>query len=170
MLAQIKGGYDAGRALETLRMCGRYFRTVEVNYMYGFPFERWEDFQLTMRAAMDLTERGLARITWYRLTLYPMTPIYEKYCADLRLVSREIPDEFRSEWRLLEGLVRRHPELATHYYTLPTPDLARKEQAVADFKRWYYRGTLARDLAAIQEGVALPAPGETAVPALPEIR
>lgn len=173
VLGQIKGGYTAARAWEALQFCARCFQVVEVNYMYGFPFEEWEDFQATMRAALELTERELARVILYRLTLYPLTPLYDRYRDQLRLDPASLPPEFRREWRLLEPFVRAHPEVCAHYRTVPSPELPRKERAVRDFSRFHYRGELSRDLAAIRRGVPLPgqgSPTEAPVPVLPALR
>lgn len=173
VLGQVKGGYSAARAWENLAACSRVFDLVEVNYMYGFPFEEWEDFQATMRAALELAGRGLARVVFYRLALYPSTPLYERYRRDLRLDPAAMPPELRPEWRLLEPFVRAHPEVCTHYLTVPSPALERKERAVRAFSRFHYRGALSRDLAEILRTVALPGEGTPTcapVPALPALR
>lgn len=148
VLREIKGGYDAARAMAALRLSARYVRNLEVNLMYGFPFETWGDFQQTLRAAMELVDSELARVSLGRLVLYPLTPLHQKYRDVMRLDPGLTPVEFRREWRLLHDFVRRHRDLCSYYYVLPSPDLARKEQAVEDFTAHYYRGTLTKALQA----------------------
>ncbi len=79
VLRRIKKGVTVARSLEVIRTSLDYFKTVEVGLMWGFPFETFDDFRLTLETRDRLEKEFGCEVQLRWLEPYPSTELYSQF-------------------------------------------------------------------------------------------
>jgi radical SAM superfamily enzyme YgiQ (UPF0313 family) len=126
-LRYIRKGFTPEDARQVVALSARYVQ-VTVSFIWGFPEETWEDFQLTRELYWQLSQIPRVNVQLYLLTPYPGVPIYLQHKQSL-LFDSAIRSHIRHAISLTaaeELLIRRYPTLFPSFYHFPTPHLADK--------------------------------------------
>ncbi len=120
--------------LPTLELSAKYFDRIEASFIWGYPFEEYEDFLGTMDVAAQASRLASAvNIQLHMLSPLPSSPIYEEFKDTLVLPEREdircllLPALlFDERAGLVREVIEKAPHLFPGFFSLPTPDKARK--------------------------------------------
>lgn len=156
VLQHIKRGFDVQAGLEVIKISRRYFSSVEVSLMWGFPFETLADLKKTIEVHNFLKDElgCTVQLTWlqpfantaffqqYKNTLFKpsgYSGMYDKnmartqvqstfsHCgADDYTISLRSIISFSHVYSLATNLIDENPELFPDFYRYKTPDLNKK--------------------------------------------
>jgi hypothetical protein len=126
--------------LPTLEMSAKYFDTIEASFIWGYPFEDYEDFLCTLDLAAKVSKFAPAvNIQLHMLSPLPSSPIYEEFKETL--VAPE-PEDCRCLLRpgllfdervgLVREVIQKAPHLFPGFFCFPTPDKAQKRGRVQE--------------------------------------
>lgn len=126
----------ADSILPTIEMSAKYFDVIEASFIWGYPFESYEDFLLTLELAAEASEFApRVNIQLHMLSPLPSSLIYQEFHGELLR-----PEQADSNWLLLPSLfidergrairkvIERAPKLFPGFFTFPTPDKERKRE------------------------------------------
>jgi radical SAM superfamily enzyme YgiQ (UPF0313 family) len=127
---------DPDSILPTLKISAEYFECIEASFIWGYPFETYEDFLLTLdMAARASSFAPKVNIQLHMLSPLPSSPIYREFGGELQLPEKEdanwllLPAVFLDERaRTVRSVVERAPRLFPGFFGFPTPDKARKRE------------------------------------------
>lgn len=140
VLNRLKKGFTIEEAIETVTMASKHIPHIRVYFMWGFPFESYHDFTLTLMAQQRIWEivsrAGVVfDMGMYLLNPLPGTAIAEEYheltpvgldgdcCTLLWSFDGQVDAEVRE-------LILRHPSLFPIFYAVQHAALERKRKAV----------------------------------------
>jgi anaerobic magnesium-protoporphyrin IX monomethyl ester cyclase len=120
--------------LPTLEMSSRYFDRIEASFIWGYPFETYEDFLCTLDLAARASQFSpTVNVQLHMLSPLPSSPIYQEFkdtliypeAEDSRflLLPALLLDERAS---IVRRVIERAPHLFPGFFSLPTPDKERK--------------------------------------------
>jgi anaerobic magnesium-protoporphyrin IX monomethyl ester cyclase len=120
--------------LPTLEMSSRYFDRIEASFIWGYPFETYEDFLCTLDLAAHASEFSpTVNVQLHMLSPLPSSPMYQEFkdtlihpeAEDSRflLLPALLLDEQAS---VVRGVIEKAPHLFPGFFSLPTPDKERK--------------------------------------------
>ena len=120
--------------LPTLELSAKYFDRIEAPFIWGYPFEDYEDFLGTIGVAAQASQLASSvNIQLHMLSPLPSSPIYEEFKNTLVLPEREdvrcllLPALlFDERAGLVREVIERAPHLFPGFFSLPTPEKARK--------------------------------------------
>ena len=131
---------DPKTILPVLETSAAYFDRIEASFIWGYPFETYDDFTHTLELAGQASLLApKVNVQMHMLSPLPSSPLYQQF--DGTLLPPEPEDR---DWLLLPALllderatavrriIDRAPELFPGFFTFPTPDKARKR---ADLRR-----------------------------------
>jgi anaerobic magnesium-protoporphyrin IX monomethyl ester cyclase len=127
---------DPESILPTLKMSAEYFECIEASFIWGYPFETYEDFLLTLdMAARASSFAPKVNIQLHMLSPLPSSPIYREFEGELLLPEKEdsnwllLPAVFLDERaQTVRSVVERAPRLFPGFFGFPTPEKARKRE------------------------------------------
>ena len=130
VLRKIRKGFTAEEAVDTVKLAREYIPGVTCFFMWGFPFETWEDFTRTLNLMVYLREKTEAKIQYRFLVPYSTTPLYEEYENSL-LFSEEVIAF--SDYRFFireqyRDMIRRYPRLFSVFHYIDAPDILKKHR------------------------------------------
>jgi anaerobic magnesium-protoporphyrin IX monomethyl ester cyclase len=118
----------------TLEVSARYFERIEASFIWGYPFETYEDFLLTLDMAGRASHLApTVNVQMHMLSPLPSSPLYKEFPDALLR-----PEQADRDWLLLPGLllddragavnriIDSAPHLFPGFFTFPTPDKAKK--------------------------------------------
>ena len=122
--------------LPTLETSAKYFDRIEASFIWGYPFETYEDFLFTLNLAAEASKLAPAvNIQLHMLSPLPSSPIYEEFKETLVPPEREdsrcllLPallfDERAAQVR---GVIEKARHLFPGFFCLPTPEKAQKRE------------------------------------------
>jgi len=136
ILTRINKAFSAEQAERTVRLTARYVQT-RVSFIWGFPFETFDDFKATWALAHRLAVIRNVTAQLFLLAPLPNTLIHGEYGAavvfDPALRSDLSGCDVLSAEEL--DLIRDHPTVFASFYTYPTVRLS-------DKLRWLMRNPL----------------------------
>jgi anaerobic magnesium-protoporphyrin IX monomethyl ester cyclase len=125
---------DANTIYPTLEISAAYFDRIEASFIWGYPFETYDDFQQTLELAGRASHLApKVNVQMHMLSPLPSSPLYKDFAGPL--LNPEIEDR---DWLLLPALllderaaslrriVDRAPHLFPGFFTFPTPDKVQK--------------------------------------------
>jgi anaerobic magnesium-protoporphyrin IX monomethyl ester cyclase len=126
---------DPASIIPTLEMSAKYFDLIEASFIWGYPFESYEDFLLTLDLAAQASRLApRVNVQLHMLSPLPNSPMYKQFAGEL------VPPEPKDrQWLLLPGLlldpraqglrdiIGKSPDLFPGFFTFPTPDKAGKQ-------------------------------------------
>lgn len=104
-----------------------------LSFIWGFPFETWQDFQETRRLYERLNGHARLHYQIHLLTPYPGVPIYQEYAHLLRFDPDVHSDVRQNSLPLSEEeieAIRRYPRLFPSFYHFITPDFEKKAHQI----------------------------------------
>ncbi len=120
----------ASTILPTLKLSAQYFDRIEASFIWGYPFETLEDFQMTLELAGEASRLApKVNVQMHMLSPLPSAPIFLEF--DGKLLRPEPAD---AAWLLLPNLllderavaikdiIECAPQLFPGFFTFPTPD------------------------------------------------
>lgn len=126
-----------------IEYCAQIFEIVEASFIWGYPFEELDDFQMTLDLAAAVSRWApKVNVQLHRLSPLPNSPIYREYPGPLLE-----PDPRDKPWLLLPAvllepeasaigqLIRSAPDVYPGFFTLPTPAEEEKRRLMARVKR-----------------------------------
>ena len=142
VLREAKKGFDVATALETVTMTLKHCQ-VTASFIWGYPFETFQDFQQTLAAVAYLTALG-AHCDLQRLAPLPLSPLYGQHEDGLELVrdrtfGRAFDTVHQGAYDAgLEDLIAAHPRLFPSFFRYRTPSHDEKNACVWEFARHWY--------------------------------
>jgi len=142
ILKIIRKGYTIQEAKKTVGKALEQIPNVATSFIWGFPFETFEDFLSTVKLSLSLQERGANKVLNI-LTPIPNTPLYDKYKSKLKYHPYKLTPSYiwpkifcipRKHKRALISLIKRNPEVFPCYYTYMASNLERKVDYIKDNK------------------------------------
>jgi anaerobic magnesium-protoporphyrin IX monomethyl ester cyclase len=160
VLARIKKGFTREQVIDTIRLTARYFRHMEMFFMYGFPFEERRHFQesisLVEQLRAELVEKqGIeARFSFNLLAAVPGTALTREFRHLMRPVALHQATLYSHEdkramvkrpfsllpspnARWLPRMIADHPDIFSGFYRFENPDLEYKARFLLKNKRRY---------------------------------
>jgi len=129
---------DSETIYPTLETSAQYFERIEASFIWGYPFETYDDFELTLEMAGEASRLApKVNVQMHMLSPLPSSPLYKEFPRELLP-----PDRADRDWLLLPALllderaqeVRRiidyDPSLFPGFFTFPTPDKEKKREAL----------------------------------------
>jgi hypothetical protein len=160
ILARIKKGFTREQAIDTILLTARYFRHMEMFFMYGFPFEERRHFQETISLVEMLREelvekQGIeARFSFNLLAAVPGTELTREFGSQMRPVELHKATLYSHEdkramvkrpfflltspnagW--LPRMISDHPDIFSGFYCFENPDLEYKARFLLKNKKRY---------------------------------
>lgn len=127
ILARINKAFRIEQAEHIIRLTARYIQTT-VSFIWGFPFETFEDFKATWEVARRLADIENVHVHLFLLAPFPYAPIHQEYGAQI-VFNVDIRSDLNRHLLLsaeeLE-LVRKHPTIFTSFWMYPTVKLMDK--------------------------------------------
>jgi anaerobic magnesium-protoporphyrin IX monomethyl ester cyclase len=160
ILARIKKGYTREAAIDTIRLTAKYFRNMEMFFMYGFPFEERRHFEETislvelLRAEL-VEQQGInARFSFNLLAAVPGTELTREFRSLMRPLELHKASLYSHEdkrammkrpWfflpspnaRWLPQMIADHPDIFSGFYCFENPDLGYKARFLWKNQRRY---------------------------------
>jgi anaerobic magnesium-protoporphyrin IX monomethyl ester cyclase len=125
---------DAETIYPVLELSAAYFDRIEASFIWGYPFETYDDFRQTLELAGRASQLApKVNVQMHMLSPLPSAPIYTNFKGTLLE-----PEPEDRDWLLLPALllderadglrriIDRAPRLFPGFFTFPTPDKARK--------------------------------------------
>jgi radical SAM superfamily enzyme YgiQ (UPF0313 family) len=122
--------------LPILQVSARYFELIEASFIWGYPFESYEDFRLTLGLAAQASELApKVNVQLHMLSPLPHSPMYLTFKGELLT-----PEPEDQRWLLLPALLLdsraagiretafENARLFPGFFTFPTPDKPKKRQ------------------------------------------
>ena len=140
VLQKIRKGFTIEEAVATITTCGKYLDTVIASFIYGFPFESFDDFLESMYYIWRLHAEG-ALVQFHLLAPLPGTLLYENYGSDLVLspdiasyMSAPYLATARENGEPVAHLIEAYPHIFPSVYHFKSPRLEEKERIVNDLR------------------------------------
>ena len=126
--------------LPTLEMSAKYFDRIEASFIWGYPFENYEDFHCTLDLAASASKLApTVNVQLHMLSPLPSSPIYEEFKETL--VAPEVEDSrclllpallFDERASLVREVIEKAPHLFPGFFCLPTPDKSQKRDRLRE--------------------------------------
>jgi anaerobic magnesium-protoporphyrin IX monomethyl ester cyclase len=136
VLKQTVKELKADSILPILQLSARYFELIEASFIWGYPFESYEDFRLTLELAAQASELApKVNVQLHMLSPLPHSPMYLTFKGELLT-----PEPEDQRWLLLPALLLdsraagiretafENPHLFPGFFTFPTPEKRQKRQ------------------------------------------
>jgi len=85
VLKKLKPDITVQQSLDIINLSKKYFKTIEVSLMWGFPFETLQDFKQTLRIREYLENEFCCEVQLRWLEPYPGTALFNEYKNSLFL-------------------------------------------------------------------------------------
>jgi len=140
VLRRIKKGFTIEEAVETIIKCRKYFSKTIASFIYGFPFETFDDFLETMYTVWRLHGLNIS-LQFHLLAPLPGTALYKDYRSDLTL-SPEIASYMSAPYlepsienmEPVAHLIQEYPHIFPSIYHFKSPRIEEKERIVNDLR------------------------------------
>jgi anaerobic magnesium-protoporphyrin IX monomethyl ester cyclase len=112
-----------------LELSARYFQFIEASFIWGYPYESLDDFELTFKLAAEASRFApKVNVQLHMLSPLPSSPVYKEFAGDLLN-----PEKEDVRWLLLPGvllddrativrsIISKAPALFPGFFSFPTP-------------------------------------------------
>lgn len=130
---------DANTIYPILELSAAYFDRIEASFIWGYPFETYDDFLQTLELAGRASQLApKVNVQMHMLSPLPSSPLYNDFDGPLLH-----PEQEDRGWLLLPALllneratalrriIDRAPQLFPGFFTFPTPDKAKKRSSLS---------------------------------------
>lgn len=127
VLKRIRKGFSTQQTVEALHIARKYMDHITTSFIWGFPFETYQDFleTLTLMAYCKTLE---CDVQLHLLSPMPKSELYQHYVSTLssseELGSSIAVTEYGTD--SFRHLIERYPALFSSFYHYDSPDLPRK--------------------------------------------
>jgi radical SAM superfamily enzyme YgiQ (UPF0313 family) len=146
ILRRIKKGFTIEKAQEIVERSLKYFPSVHVSFIWGYPFEELMEFEKTLRWVSRFEESG-ATVLLFEYSPLPGSELYQEHHQGLSflkhsyssfvMTGHEIvkPGYFKSPTRHnpVYRLIFDHPEIFSGFYSHENMSVLRKKQKLEHF-------------------------------------
>jgi anaerobic magnesium-protoporphyrin IX monomethyl ester cyclase len=130
VLSMLNKKLDLSRSTGALKAASRYFPRLTTFFIWGFPFEEMEDFNLTLNLMAYLSENLGCVVRLNSLIPFQKTPLYERYGDTLFFSEESVP--FDKSRFYLRGeavdLVRPYPSVFASFHNYRTLHYQKKRR------------------------------------------
>lgn len=140
VLRKIRKGFTIEEAVETILACRKYLDTVTASFIYGFPFETFDDFLETMYHVWLLHGEGIL-LQFHLLAPLPGTALYENHRDDLDLafdiasyMSAPYLAASKENIKPIASLIKGYPHIFPNVHHFKSPRLKEKEKIANDMR------------------------------------
>lgn len=140
VLEEIRKGFTIEEAVKTIEGCRKHIHTVIASFIYGFPFETFDDFLETMYYIWYLHGRYI-RLQFHLLAPLPGTALYDAHRQDLSAspdiasyMSAPYLEPARENMGPVAHLTEAFPHIFPSVYHFKSPRLREKEKIVNDLR------------------------------------
>lgn len=146
-LERIRKGFTIELAREVAARSVKYFPSVHVSFIWGYPFEEIEEFEETLHAIEWFQEAGV-RVLLFEYSPLPGSPLFRESAKDSLRFSEEDYSFFvitghelcgsdgyssSEEHRRMYDLIRDFPQIFSGFYRYDTMDILEKRQRLRQF-------------------------------------
>jgi anaerobic magnesium-protoporphyrin IX monomethyl ester cyclase len=128
ILSAIRKGFDVETARRAAVLGKRFIRIVQTSFVWGFPFETWEDFYETLAMMAYLTTKGVS-VKANVLTPLPFSSLFEELSETMVFLPDYSPQLHLAEYQLdspMVDLIRRYSRIFPCFYLYSSPLLTAK--------------------------------------------
>jgi radical SAM superfamily enzyme YgiQ (UPF0313 family) len=160
ILTRIKKGYSREEAIDSILLTAKYFRNIEMFFMYGFPFEERRHFLETISLVELLREKLVdkqsikARFSFNLLAAVPGTELTREFDCQMQPVELHKATLYSHEdkramvkkpfyllpspnARWLSRMIGEHPTIFSGFYSFDNPDLEYKAKFIRKNQKRY---------------------------------
>jgi anaerobic magnesium-protoporphyrin IX monomethyl ester cyclase len=132
VLGRINKGFAIEEALEAIKLTRRFIPRITCFFMWGFPFEGWDDFVRTLKTMVYLRERLDVSLQYRFLVPYPAIPLYAEFRENLRFSDEVLAfSDYRFSLRgHLMPMIKKHRDIFSVFHYIDTPDLEKKHALI----------------------------------------
>lgn len=128
VLKRTRKGFDVETGLRAALLARQYLPHVQAAFVWGFPFETWEDFYETLMLMAYLVDKGI-NVKANILTPLPFSSIYREFAETLVFLPDYSPElhlaAYDPEGEIAD-LIRRHPRIFPCFYLFHSETLTAK--------------------------------------------
>lgn len=134
VLREINKGHLVNDVLRVVPLAIRYIPLIRTSFMWGFPFEKYDDFLATIELSLYLEKLGAKKMLNV-VSPIPNTSLYLRYKDRLRFYPYRLTPSFiwpklffdhKREKKELIRLIKKYPSVFPFYYTYFSRDLKKK--------------------------------------------
>ena len=128
ILTTIRKGFDVETGRRAALLARRFIPIVQTSFVWGFPFETWEDFYETLTMMAYLTAKGVS-VKANVLTPLPFSTLFAELSESMVFLPEYSPQLHLAEYELNSptvDLIRRYPRIFPCFYLYPSPSLTAK--------------------------------------------
>jgi anaerobic magnesium-protoporphyrin IX monomethyl ester cyclase len=136
VLHETKKGFDTETGRKAALMARKYIPIVQTSFVWGFPFETWDDFYETLMLMVYLASHDIS-VKANVLTPLPFSGMFREYGDTMCFLPDYSPQlhlagyESRNE---LVDLIRSHPRIFPCFYLYNSDTLTKKYDLLRDMK------------------------------------
>lgn len=137
ILKRIRKAFNLAKIYEVVELAAKYIPIITVSFIWGYPFETWEDFQKTRECYFRLRNINNIRFQIYKLQPLPQSLLYKEFGRDL-LYLPDIEYDTNLASRLGDdesGLIRNYPKIFPNYYHYHTAQMDLKHQVINEDRK-----------------------------------
>jgi anaerobic magnesium-protoporphyrin IX monomethyl ester cyclase len=128
VLTQVKKGFDAETGRQAALLARQYIPAVQTSFVWGYPFETWEDFHETLLMMGYLVSQGVS-VKANVLTPLPFSPLFSDYAESMVFLPDYSPELYLAGFQSrpeLVALIRQYPRIFPCFYLYYSETLTRK--------------------------------------------
>lgn len=128
VLTAIRKGFDAASGRRAALLAKRFIPIVQTSFVWGFPFETWEDFYETLLLMAHLVAHGIS-VKANVLTPFPFSPLFADLAHSMVFVPDYSPQLLLAEYEMaseIVALIRAHPRIFPCFYLYDSSTLTAK--------------------------------------------
>ncbi len=118
VLQAIRKGFDAETGRKAALLASKFIPIVQTSFVWGFPFETWEDFYETLMMMAYLADKGVS-VKANLLTPLPYSKLFEEYANTLHFYPEYSPQLHLAEYELDSEpveMIRKYPRIFPCFY------------------------------------------------------
>lgn len=141
VLRRLNKGFTIEEAIEAVAMASRHIPRIRVFFMWGFPFESYQDFALTLMAQQKIWEIASRAGVMFDMGMFILNPLPGTAIAQEyhQLTPVPLEGDCGGLWSLggerfdaeVRDLILKHPSLFPIFYAVQHPELERKRNAIS---------------------------------------
>lgn len=136
ILATIHKGFDSDTGRRAALLAKRFIQIVQTSFVWGFPFETWEDFYDTLMMMAYLTSKGVC-VKANIATPLPFSQLFRGFSKSMVFLPDYSPQLHLAEYRLdseTVDLIKKHPRIFPCFYVYDSHSLRAKYDSLRDMK------------------------------------
>lgn len=136
ILSRIRKGFDAETGHKAALLASKYIPIVQTTFVWGFPFESWEEFYETLMVMAHLTAKGVC-VKANILTPLPFSLLFQEYAESMIFLPEYSPQLHLADFHLdseAVNLIRKYPRIFPCFYLYESPTITAKYDLMREMK------------------------------------